>query len=85
MSSIGFTDLRQNLARRLDEVETSRAPLHVTRGGRSAVVIVSAEEFDSMQETIHLLRSPVNAGRLMRAVAALDAGVFEEHDPTGGA
>lgn len=85
MSSIGFTDLRQNLARRLDEVEASRAPLHVTRGGRSSVVIVSAEEFDSMQETIHLLRSPANADRLMRSIAALDAGRSQESDPTGGA
>jgi antitoxin YefM len=37
-------------------------------------VLMSAEDFDSWQETIYLLRSPANARRLMEAVARDKAG-----------
>jgi antitoxin YefM len=35
---------------------------------------MSAEDFDSLQETIYLLRSPANARRLMEAVARDKSG-----------
>ena len=41
--------------------------------------MVSLEEFESMQETLHLLRSPRNAERLLRSIARAEAGDLEEH------
>ena len=40
---------------------------------------MSLEEFESMQETLHLLRSPRNAERLLRSIARAEAGDLEEH------
>jgi len=45
------------------------------------VVILSLEEYESMAETMHLLRSPANADRLMRSIASADAGHVSEHEP----
>ena len=81
MGHISVSELRQNLASYMDEVCESRAPLVVTRQKGQSVVMVSEEEFDSMMETLHLLRSPANAERLMRAIARADAGQFVEHEP----
>ena len=80
MGHVSYTDLRQNLARYLDEAVESRAPLLVTRqNGKGDVVMLSAEEFAGWQETVHLLSSPRNAERLMRSIRQLEAGQSEVH------
>ena len=75
------TDLRQNLARYLDEVVDNRVPLTVTRqGGKGNVVMISEAEFNGWQETVHLLGNPANARRLLRSIRAADAGKTSEHE-----
>lgn len=75
-----YTELRQNLASAMDEVIETGAPLLITRqGGRGNVVMLSETEFDSWQETVHLLRSPAMARRLLRATDAAAAGLTTEH------
>jgi antitoxin YefM len=60
----------------------SRAPVVVTRQKGRSVVVISEEEYESLQETLHLLSSPRNAERLLRSIAQLDAGEGVELDPT---
>jgi antitoxin YefM len=79
MSVVSYTHLRQNLAAVMDEVCDSHSPVIVTRQHARSVVMVSLEEFESMQETLHLLRSPRNAERLLRSIARAEAGDLEEH------
>ena len=56
MDQVSYSDLRQNLARYLDEAVASRAPILVIRqGGKGNVVLLSEEEFAGWQETVHLL------------------------------
>jgi antitoxin YefM len=75
MAHVSFTDLRQNMASYFDRVTDDREPLLVTRqGGKGNVVILSEEEFAGWQETVHLLRSPKNAARLLASIHQLDAG-----------
>lgn len=81
MSNVSYTDLRQNLAHYLDQVVTSGAPVVVTRqAGKGNVVMISETEFEGWQETVHLLRSPANARRLLRSIRAADAGNMHERD-----
>ncbi len=81
MAHVSYTRLRQNLARYLDEAVDSHAPILVTRqGGKGNVVIMSEEEFDGWQETVHLMGSPANAKRLLRSIQSADAGAAKEHD-----
>ena len=80
MSHISYSEFRQHLAKYMDEVCDSRAPLHVTRQNARTVVVVSEDEYEGMLETMHLLRSPANAERLLRSMAEADAGKLTEHE-----
>ena len=71
---VSYTDFRERLAAYMDQVSDSRAPLHVTRQGGRAVVVISEEEFDGWMETVHLLRSPANARRLLASIVSANAG-----------
>ena len=80
MAHVSYTELRSNLASYMEQVCDSRAPLHVTRQNARGVVILSEDEFDGIMETLHLLRSPANAFRLMASIAEADSGILSEHD-----
>ncbi|HEX3862888.1 MAG TPA: type II toxin-antitoxin system prevent-host-death family antitoxin [Stellaceae bacterium] len=82
-SHISFTELRQNLKKHLDEVSASRAPLLVTRGKSEAVVMLALSEYESLQETLHLLRDPANAAHLLESLAQANAGDFIEANIDG--
>jgi antitoxin YefM len=77
-----YSDLREHLRERLDEVHRTRMPLLVTRQNAPAAVLLDKEEYDSIIETLHLLRSPANADRLLRSIADAEAGRTAEHGPT---
>lgn len=79
MSHVSYTELRKNLAKYMDEVSGSRAPLHITRQNARTVIMMSEDEYEGMMETLHLLRSPTNAARLMRSIKAADAGKLKKH------
>lgn len=77
-SHVSYTDFRERLAAFMDQVCDGRAPLHVTRQGGRAVVVMSEEEFDGWMETVHLLRSPANARRILASVASANAGKLRQ-------
>ena len=83
MPQASFTEFRQNLANYLDEVEANRAPLLVTRQGHANVVVMSEAEFEGWRETVHLLRSPANAARLLASIADAEAGGATARDLAG--
>ena len=58
----------------MDKVNDDHAPMLVTRQGGRPVVVMSLDDFTAWEETTYLLRSPANAQRLTRAIAALDGG-----------
>lgn len=72
-----YTHVRQNLAGVMDEICASREPVVVTRQNAASVVMMSLDEFNAMEETMHLLRSPRNAERLLKSIANADAGRVE--------
>jgi len=80
MSHVSYTELRSKLAKYMDEVCDSHAPLHVTRQNARAVVMISEDEYEGIMETLHLLQSPANAARLLRSIEAADKGRLVEHE-----
>ena len=68
-----YTNLRQNLASILDEAIADRSITIVTRQGKEDVAILAADELANIIETLHLLRSPANAQKLMAAMERADA------------
>ena len=63
-----YTQARAELARLCDEAIATREPIIIHRRSREDVALVAADELRSLMETAHLLRSPVNAERLLRAL-----------------
>lgn len=64
-----YTSARAQLAKLLDAAVDDRETVVITRRGSEDVVLVAAEEFRSLLETAHLLRSPKNAERLLAALS----------------
>jgi antitoxin YefM len=71
--SISASEARQRLFPLLEQVNTDHQPVRITSRAGDAV-LMSADDYDSWQETVYLLRSPENARRLMQAVARDKAG-----------
>jgi len=65
-----LTDFRNNMKAYFDKVFSLRKPLFIARPHGHDMVLMSREEYESMQETFHLLKSPKNAERLLRAIEA---------------
>jgi len=63
-----YTHARANFKELLDEAADSREPVIIHRRGGEDVALISAEELRGLLETAHLLRSPKNAERLLRAL-----------------
>jgi len=74
MTAITYTAARENLASTMDRVCLDHDPVIITRNRDQAVVMVSLDDFESLQETAYLLRSPANAKRLLNSIESLDAG-----------
>lgn len=56
----------------MDKACEDHAPVIVTRKSSNSVVIMSLEDYEALQETAYLLRSPKNARRLIESVAQLE-------------
>ncbi|PPV06068.1 prevent-host-death protein [Xanthomonas bromi] len=75
MDTISYTAVRASLADTMDRVVNDHEPVIITRNSRErAVVMLSLEDFKAMEETAYLLRSPINAQRLLESITQLDAG-----------
>lgn len=68
--TVPVRELRQNLARLLDDVATRRDHIVVTRNGKPAAALVPVDEYAALEETAEILS---DAG----AIADLDAGLAD--------
>jgi antitoxin YefM len=74
MRTLSSTDLRQNLSSVMDQVNDDHEPVIVTRAKGKPVVMVSLEDWASMDETTYLLASPANRAMLLNSIAENDSG-----------
>lgn len=74
MRTMSYSESRANYAETLGRVVDDREEVIITRAGHEDVVIVSLADYESLKETVYLLRSPVNARRLLASIEQLDSG-----------
>ena len=74
MKTMTYTESRAHYAEVLDSVVDDCEEVVIVRAGHEPAVIVSLAEYQSLKETDHLLRNPVNARRLLGATRRLEAG-----------
>jgi antitoxin YefM len=74
MKAVTYTAARENLAQTMDRVCEDHDPVIITRNRDQAVVMMSLEDYESLEETAYLLRAPANARRLMESIVELEKG-----------
>ena len=74
MKSLSSTELRANLSAVMDRVNDDHEPVIIHRARGKPVVMVSLEDWASMDETTYLLSSPENARRLRESIRQLESG-----------
>lgn len=74
MESLSYTSARSNLAKTMNKVCEDHGPVAITRKGQGSVVMISMDDYQALEETACLLRSPKNTRRLIAAIAELEDG-----------
>lgn len=74
MSTLPLSEVKARLSEIADQVDRPHERVHVTRNGREYVVLVSAEDLDSLEATIELLSDAPAVARVHAADAAVAAG-----------
>lgn len=74
MKTVSFREARDKLSRYIDEVSREHEIVRITRHGKSAAVLISEDDLDSLRETLHLLSTPGAAEELAQAEHDFAAG-----------
>jgi len=77
--SITATEARRNLFPLIQQVNDDHVPVHIT-SRRGTAVLMSLEDYEALQETAYLLRSPANARRLMESLEQARHGELVEQE-----
>ena len=80
MDAITYTQARANLAKTIDAVCDNHDAIIITKKNDRSVVMLSLEDYQALEETSYLLRSPNNARRLLDSINELDAGKGAEKE-----
>lgn len=74
MNALTYTNTRQHFADVMRQVNDDHEPVIVTSQRGKPVVIISLDDYRSLEETAYLLRNPAGAKRLLESVEELRAG-----------
>ncbi|HFG2187589.1 TPA: type II toxin-antitoxin system Phd/YefM family antitoxin, partial [Vibrio cholerae] len=73
-------EARNSLKAVLDAVVNDADTTVITRRDSEDAVVMSLDYYNSLMETVHLLRSPANAEHLNRSIAQFKAGKVTQRD-----
>jgi antitoxin YefM len=76
--AITATEARKNLFPLIEKVNEDRVPIEIM-SRRGNAVLISKDDYDALEETAYLLRSPANARRLLESLLQARSGEREEH------
>ncbi|WP_224982028.1 YoeB-YefM toxin-antitoxin system antitoxin YefM [Geomonas agri] len=80
MNTITYSSARSNLAETMEKVCDDHAPIIITRKAAKPVVMMSLDDYEALEETAYLLRSPKNVRRLLESIAQLETGKGVERE-----
>ncbi|MBB4868108.1 antitoxin YefM [Pseudomonas nitritireducens] len=84
MRVVDFAEVAEDLQTVLDGVVAGRQGVIIRGETGAEVVLLSMEQFNGLMETLHLVKSPANAGHLARSQAQLGSRIHERFKPLGG-
>lgn len=74
MDVMTYTSVRANLAKTMEKVCDDHEAIIITRNREQSVVLMSLEDYNALEETAYLLKSPANAKRLSESIEQLESG-----------
>ena len=80
MRVINFTEARNSLKGVLDQSNLDADFTVITRRDASDAVVMSLDTFNSLMETVHLLKTPANALHLSRSIEQYRSGMTRQQD-----
>jgi antitoxin YefM len=80
MDTITYSEARSQLAKTMEKVCNDHAPLIITRKNARSVIMISLDDYEALEETAYLLRSPKNVRRLLESIAEIESGGGTERD-----
>lgn len=81
MTVLSVADARASLSKHIESAITTHERFEITRNGARVAVLMSADDYDSLIETVDILSDPVEVTALRAAIAELDSGdVFSADD-----
>jgi len=80
MRIVSFTEARNSLKAVLDAVVSDADTTVITRRDAEDAVVMSLDYYNSLMETVHLLRSPANVEHLNRSITQFKAGKVSQRD-----
>ena len=79
MRVVNFTEARSHLKSVLDQVSQDADYTIISRRGAEDSVVMSLELFNSLMETVYLLKTPANAKHLEKSIEEYRSGKIEDH------
>ncbi len=80
MKVVSFTEARNSLKAVLDSVVEDADTTVITRRDSEDAVVMSLDYYNSLMETVHLLKSPANAEHLSKSIAQYKSGKTIQRD-----
>lgn len=80
MKIVTFSEARNKLKDVLDRVVDDADYTVITRRDADDTVVMSLDYFNSLLETVHLLKSPANAAHLERSISQYRQGQITERN-----
>ncbi|MFC1603300.1 type II toxin-antitoxin system Phd/YefM family antitoxin [Pseudomonadota bacterium] len=80
MKAVSYTAVRSNLAKTMEHICDDHEPVVITRKNERSVVMLSLEDYESLEETAYLLRSPKNTRRLIESISQLENGAGSQRE-----
>lgn len=74
MRTVPLSEAKDKLSALVDEADTTHEIIRITRHGRTAAVLMSADDLDSLHETLHALQVPGMIEELAEADRAYAVG-----------
>ncbi|GAA4179434.1 type II toxin-antitoxin system Phd/YefM family antitoxin [Gryllotalpicola koreensis] len=80
MTTLSVADARANLSKLIESAVTTHERFEVTRNGSRAAVLLSADDYDSLVETVDILSHPDEIEAIREGLADLALGQVSTAD-----
>lgn len=80
MTTVPLGDAKNRLSEYVSEVQRTHDRVTITRHGRTAAVLISADDLAALEETVDILATPGAAGAIAEGLRDLEAGRVADND-----